>query len=151
MKRPVIAIDLDGVLADFRAGWQGVDVIGDPIPGAREFVASIAEFADVLIYTARCGEDLNGAKSITLRRNAIRDWLEKHEIPYHEIWTGRGKPTASAYVDDHAVECRPQESELASQRARAYVDALERVFYLCDMTGHNKKLPALIALRERLD
>jgi len=150
MARPVIALDLDGVLADFRAGWQGVDVIGDPIPGAREFAEALYEFADILIYTARCGEDLNGTKATTLRRNAIRDWLEKHSIPYTDIWTGRGKPTARAYVDDCAVECAPHEAgDGPLGRIETFAKAYSRALKLCGLTTIDRREMANV-LRDRL-
>lgn len=35
MQKKTVAVDLDGVLADYSTGWQGIEHIGDPIPGAR--------------------------------------------------------------------------------------------------------------------
>ena len=108
--RPTIALDVDGVLADYRDGWKGIDHIGDPIPGAVEFTRRLAETADILIYTTRCCEEIqgrNGAKAHLLRK-IVQEWLDKHGFVYHEIWTGQGKPIFSAVIDDRAVTCRPQ-------------------------------------------
>lgn len=118
MKRTV-CIDLDGVLADYSQGFQGVDVIGDPIPGSVEFTKALSEFASILIYTTRCSERVKGgnlgavpdggdSRSAEELRSTIRDWLEKHGFAYDDIWIGQGKPIASAYVDDRAVSCQPQ-------------------------------------------
>jgi hypothetical protein len=105
--RKTVAVDLDGVLADFSKGWQGVDVIGDPIPGAVEFTRRLSVFADVLIWTTRCNPEIGRGEGVQLLRNRVRDWLDKHGFFYADIWTGVGKPIAAAFIDDRAVTCRP--------------------------------------------
>lgn len=105
--RKTVAVDLDGVLADFSMGWQGVDVIGDPIPGAIEFTRQLSAFADVLIWTTRCNPEVGRGEGANLLRNRVRDWLDRHGFAYADIWTGVGKPIAAAFVDDRAVWCSP--------------------------------------------
>jgi hypothetical protein len=121
--RPRVCVDLDGVLAKYD-GWKGAEQIGEPIPGALEFARSLNEFADIIIFTSRCSEDLASEPIDTARvRLKIIDWLDTHGFPYHDVYTGRGKPVASAFVDDRAVPCTPQNdpasfgSTLASARA----------------------------------
>lgn len=106
--RRTICVDLDGVLADYSKGWQGVDVIGDPIPGAVEFTHQLSKFADVLIFTARYSPFFSGDNAEQIIR-PLRRWLKKHGFAYKAIYTGKGKPIASAYVDDRAVQCLPQQ------------------------------------------
>ena len=106
--KKTVCVDLDGVLADFSGGWQGIDVIGDPIPGAVEFVKPLSELADVLIFTTRCSVDIQKLAPHLLRR-PVQEWLDRNGFVYADIWTGRGKPIASAYIDDRAVHCAPQE------------------------------------------
>ena len=36
-------------------------------------------------------------------------WIDENGFAYDEIYAGRGKPTANAYIDDRAISCRPQE------------------------------------------
>ncbi len=103
--KKTICVDMDGVLADYSKGWQGIDIIGDPIPGAVEFTRELSKVADVVIFTCRCTEEMqgrNGAKAHLLR-NIVRAWLDTHGFVYADIYVGQGKPIASAYVDD-----RPQ-------------------------------------------
>jgi hypothetical protein len=104
-----VCVDLDGVLADYSKGWQGVEVIGDPIPGAVEFTKSLSEFADVVVFTTRCNPEVNKPEAAHLLVNRVREWLDKHGFRYADIYCGTGKPIASAYIDDRAITCRPQE------------------------------------------
>lgn len=113
MSKKVVAVDVDGVLADYSKGWQGVDHIGDPIPGAVEFTRALSQVFDVLIYTTRCCEEINKPERAHLLENRVRRWLDKHGFEYSAIWASQGKPIASFYVDDKAICCRPQEDERA--------------------------------------
>jgi hypothetical protein len=125
--RRTVCVDFDGVIADYSKGWQGFDKAGDPIPGAKEFLAALAEFADVVIYTTRCCEDLNGRNGMkaNLLQNIIREYLDKHGLKYHNIYIGQGKPIASCYIDDRAISCIPQED------ARAYDSAIAKAKRFC--------------------
>ncbi len=124
--KKTVCIDLDGVLADYSKGWQGIDHIGDPITGAVEFTKSLAEFALVVVFTTRCKAYPTGTPGPSgapepCRDNPealaarVKEWLHRHGFAYDEVYTGQGKPFAAAYVDDRAVVCRPQ-SPFASQR-----------------------------------
>lgn len=111
-RRPRVCVDLDGVLAAYD-GWQGLAHIGDPLPGAHEFVTELAEVADVVVYTTRCSgepDDRGDISPLTPGQARIHviDWLERNEFPFADVYIGQGKPRASAYVDDRAVVCRPQ-------------------------------------------
>jgi 5'(3')-deoxyribonucleotidase len=103
MGRKIIAIDLDGVLADYSKGWQGVDNIGDPLPGAVESLKELAEDYDLIIHTTRTSPDVNKAYNSTMLTMFVADWLQKHKFPPMKIWTGKGKPIADVYIDDRAL------------------------------------------------
>jgi len=117
-KKGKICIDLDGVLAHYQ-GWQGNEIIGEPIDGAVEFTRKVAEFATVTIHTARfSGDEENDGKVEKL----LRAWLDENQLAYDEIHTGAGKPRADAYIDDRAINCQPQEQGInafASAELRA--------------------------------
>jgi hypothetical protein len=122
MNRPVVAIDLDGVLASWDHGT--FDVIGPPIRGAVDFTRRIAEYADIVIHTCRCTESLYSPSKAHVLSADIRDWLDKHGFSYHRIWIGQGKPIADAYVDDRAIRCDPERDELAFGRTECELSAL---------------------------
>ena len=94
--KKTVAVDLDGVLAQY-SGFQGPDIIEDPIPGADEFLKQLAGKYVVIVHTARQTE------------TAVH-WLEKHGlldfvdgVNYCQINNRAGKPVAIAYIDDRAI------------------------------------------------
>lgn len=100
--RRSVCIDLDGTLA-VHDKWIGLDHFGDPLPGAVEFTKELAKYADIIIFTCRCNPEMSDREASHLLVNRVKAWLDKHGFVYHQIWSGPGKPIASAYVDDCAV------------------------------------------------
>lgn len=102
-----VCVDLDGVLAQYD-GWKGVEHIGDPIPGAREFLSALKALpAKVVIHTTRTNTMSNQGVPGTKLLFLVEEWLKKHDMPHDTVATAEGKPLAVAYVDDRAVVCRP--------------------------------------------
>jgi hypothetical protein len=94
--RRTIAVDLDGVIADYD-GWKGPGVLGSPRRDVVEALCSLRrEGWKVVIYTTRGEEEIVG-------------YLRHHGIPHDEInrnsdySTGGPKPVADVYWDDRAV------------------------------------------------
>jgi len=119
--KPRICVDLDGVLAKY-THWQGLDHIGEPIPGALKFAKNLAKYADLVIFTSRCSHDSgNDPDMVDLSPGQMRirviDWLEKHKFPYADVYIGQGKPRALAFIDDRGVSCSPQRDDEAFKRA----------------------------------
>ena len=111
-----VCVDFDATLAWYTK-WEGPEVIGKPIRGARQFLMKLrARGIHIIIYSCRA---VDGGKV------AMEMWLEKHRMPYDHIDVGYGKPHADAYIDDKGVTCRPQEDEDAYETALSWVD------YLC--------------------
>ncbi len=117
--KKIVCVDLDGVLADYRDGFKGIDHIGDPIDGAAAFTHALHEFARVVVFTTRCKVYPEGTpgpdgvpevnrSSQEVLAGKVKAWLDRHGFAYDEVYVGQGKPFAAAYVDDRAVVCRPQ-------------------------------------------
>lgn len=120
-RRPVVALDLDGVLCPYD-GWKGLDHFNDPFPGAVEFTRELAQQADILIFTSRCCAELRKPMTANFVANTIvREWLNKHGFVYHDIWIGEGKPAADWYIDDRALPCRPAEDPTAFAKALRWI------------------------------
>jgi hypothetical protein len=121
-RRASVCLDLDGVLAEYN-GWEGHDRIGPPIEGSLEFARSIAEFAEIIIFTSRCAAEPreNHETMSKLSPGQIRirviEWLERHGFPFSDVYIGQGKPAVDAYIDDRAVACRPQKDSSAYNSA----------------------------------
>lgn len=90
-KNKTIAIDFDGVLHDYTAGWTGVVPEGKPIKGSLEFVENVIALGyDVVVFSAR----LNHEES----RKEMSLWFKKYGFP--DLDTSLEKPNAEIYVDD---------------------------------------------------
>ncbi|MDQ3490986.1 MAG: hypothetical protein M3449_07975 [Acidobacteriota bacterium] len=129
-RKPRVCVDLDGVLAKYES-WHGLDQIGPPLPGALEFAWSLAQIADIIIFTSRCSLD-NGNDHSAKRtspgplRIRVIEWLEKYKFPYTDVYIGQGKPRASAFIDDRAVPCSPQRDSEAFSTALEHARSLLR-------------------------
>ena len=148
MSNKIVCVDLDGVLAKLDK-WEGVERFGPVIPGARFFLEELRRKGfRIIIHTVRCSPDVNppieegnlpsGPKWLPGGRVAfwttylvdlVRQWLTENDLPFDEIWSGRGKPLADIYIDDRAVGCRPQDDPEAFKnavlRAQGVVHKLE--------------------------
>lgn len=92
MSAPILAVDLDGVLAEYH-GWRGPQTpIGAPATGAAAFVRNVkARGWDVTLYT---GRDPAAATA----------WLAEHGIRMPVVDVRRdGKPMATVFLDDRAL------------------------------------------------
>jgi capsule biosynthesis phosphatase len=98
-----ICIDLDGVIAGFKApGQTYADVL--PVPGAVEKVRALkASGHRIILCTARHMKTCDGNVGMVVARvgEITLAWLKRHDIPYDEIHFG--KPWADVYIDDNAV------------------------------------------------
>lgn len=112
-------VDLDGTLAKYDT-WKGLDVIGDPIEGAQDFVRDLLKYRKVLIYTTRMNVDSHKHSKEVLK-NKILAWLKKNGFPKVEVYSGDGKPLCAEFIDDKALRCTPQENP------NAYKDVLEEI------------------------
>ena len=125
--KPTVCVDLDGVLAE-NVGRGSLTEIGEPIDGAVEFTRTLAEFADVVVLTSRLSQAPEKVATAEYRKvvSRIEDWLEEHGFAFESVYSGHGKPPASAYIDDRGVSCRPQEAGVG-----AFQDAMETIQKLC--------------------
>lgn len=91
LKDKIIALDFDGVLNQYQ-GWTEGAPIPEPMPGAFEFLQTLAVEcgARVIIFTCRAVSD-------------VWKWLHHHQmVPFVSNVTNL-KPPAYVYVDDRAI------------------------------------------------
>lgn len=98
-KKPLLSLDLDGVIHLYESGWTSADNIADgPTPGAFQFIRDALEYFDIAIFSTRSGHP-GGVE-------AIQQWLEKWglEAEYRErIAFPIAKPSAYLSIDDRAL------------------------------------------------
>jgi hypothetical protein len=88
--RPIVCVDLDGVLNDYD-GWKGADYFHPPRPGAREFLEQLnRQGYRVVLFTVRWGPH-------------VQDWLAKYGLTELVSEVTDKKPPAHVYVDDRAI------------------------------------------------
>jgi len=142
MNRPVVCVDLDGVLVKYE-GWKGPGVLGEPFDGAVDFIHELSRIADVVIFTVRLNRDVSGQVDPRLwqaEHDGIRKWLDENGFEQVRLATDRGKPIAVAYVDDRAVVCKPDFDDFPRV---TYACSIIRV--MCLLAEHKSETPQAIA------
>ena len=144
MDKKTVCIDLDGTLAQWD-GWKGLDHIGDPFPGAVEFVNKLSKKYRIVIYTCRCKYQSDFMETEIIKEcddkvpqqdikiyliNKVKDWLHKHGFIYDHVYSGHGKPSATAYIDDRAAECNPQTN---SMNTMVWYNVMNRIEQLSEI------------------
>lgn len=119
--RPAVAVDLDGVIFEYD-GWRGPDHFGDPLPGAKEFLQSLRDMGiRIIIHTARTNKTHGDPDEVAA---AITNVLWVADLEFDEVWTGRGKPIALAYIDDRAIF---MSSEVCQDKLRGWNSVLAEI------------------------
>lgn len=106
MKKPILCLDFDGVIHSYASGWQGADVIADPIvPGAIAFMLGALHHFDVVIFSSRSNQP-GGLQAIKryLREQAGQTWYETPDGPgLEDVRFVTEKPPAMVTLDDRAL------------------------------------------------
>jgi capsule biosynthesis phosphatase len=99
-----ICIDMDGTICKNRSPDQKYSDI-DPIEGAVTSLRNLKNQGHyIIIDTARHVRTCNWNEGQIIARQAkvLINWLDKHGIPYDEIWFS--KPLADVYIDDKGMK-----------------------------------------------
>lgn len=104
--QPVLAVDFDGTVTQYRNGWEGATTITDPpTDGVADALGRLqAAGWRILIFSTRA----NDPEAVPV----MEAWLKEHGVPFDEISVG-GKPKAKAYIDDRAIRFKNNWAELA--------------------------------------
>lgn len=101
MSQPTIAVDLDGVILEFK-DWKGVYHFGKPIKNAKRSLEMLRKMGfKIVVYSNRLNPVTNDAEPLPVLVELVKKALEKHEIPFDEISVY--KPLAEYYIDDRAI------------------------------------------------
>lgn len=99
LDKPIMTVDFDGVIAEYKNGWQGAHVIDEePIEGAFNFLADAVEHFHVLIFSSRCNHE-DGIE-------AMISWFVSNGLGMKTLAQLRfqpGKPSAFVMIDDRAI------------------------------------------------
>lgn len=105
-----IVLDVDGTLCPIRKAGEDYSNLM-PYP---DMVNMVKEYRDkgfyIILYSARNMNTFDGnvGRIAAVTGKQMLDWLDKHEIPYDEMYLGKPWPGKGGfYVDDKSI--RPSE------------------------------------------
>ena len=101
MKKPLILIDLDGVLNSYKGDYKE-NHIPKPQKGVWEFLEDLSKNYIIKIFTTR-------------KKNLVEPWLKKHNLDKYINDITNVKEPAFLYVDDRSITYSGDYKEL--QRA----------------------------------
>ena len=102
-----IAVDFDGVIHGYSKGWQDGSIYDPPVPGVACSLDRLRRAGfKVVIYTTRASNRVIDGVHQESQEIQVKEYLEKHGIPYDEIFTGE-KPMFFALIDDRAIRFDP--------------------------------------------
>jgi hypothetical protein len=91
---PVVAVDLNGVLDQYR-GWSGKVEMFPPAEGVKGFLRDLRDdFNTIIVFTA------------TMPISVAEEWLAEHGLDEYVDYVTNWKPPAAVYIDDKAVTHR---------------------------------------------
>jgi len=107
MSDKIVCVDLDGIIIKYD-GWKGPDYFGEVRKNARWGLHKLKEFGyDIVVWTTRG----NSVK--------VADFLREEQIPFdyvnhhpHKPKGTSGKQIADVYIDDRALGCPTDWSEI---------------------------------------
>lgn len=81
--------------------------MGDPVRGAQAFVAKMAEFGKVCIWSERVGRCSVGSLGQNRVHEEVRQWLALHKFPDVPVLYEFPKAGEGVFVGSRTVQCRP--------------------------------------------
>lgn len=101
-RKPILALDFDGVCHSYTSGWRGAAVIPDlPVYGLYEFLAAAVKEFEVNIWSSRSNQE-GGIE-------AMRDWFlgnsgNEHVTVVEQLRFPTEKPPAFVGIDDRVIQ-----------------------------------------------
>lgn len=94
---PILCLDFDGVIHDYREGWKGGVIYGDVTPGFWEWAIEAQKHFKLVVYSSRSKDGVG----------AMHDWLVAQGWPdVVDIEFAHEKPPAFLTIDDRALTFR---------------------------------------------
>ena len=97
-----IVIDIDGTICPIKNQGEEYGEL-QPLPGAVERIQALRQAGHyIILHTARNMATQSGNLGKIMKNvgKTTLNWLERHNIPFDEIYFG--KPNAHIYIDDRA-------------------------------------------------
>ena len=119
-KQPVICVDLDNTI-HISPSWGDGNLWGNPWPGAKDGLDELKRMGfKIIIYSCRAINERIGMNQV----EQIKEWMARHELPFDEIWTDRGKPISHFILDNSAIRFECSSENRAWEEAMATIKEL---------------------------
>lgn len=93
-KKPILACDFDNTVAGYSKGWQGPGNIAEPpLPDCKSTLDLFSKYFEIIIFSCRASTEEG--------RNAIKQYMDKHKLPYKEITNIKPE---GLILDDNALQ-----------------------------------------------
>lgn len=98
--KPILCIDFDGVIHDYKHGWRDGTIYGHLTPGFLEWAFKAQQLFRLMVYSSR-SKDAGGI-------NDMQNWLVQEGWDEHEILLEfcSEKPAAFLTIDDRCIQFR---------------------------------------------
>jgi hypothetical protein len=103
-RRPILALDFDGVIHDYLHGWGTGEIYGNATPGFFDWAIEASEKLELVIHSSRTA-DAQG-------RQMVLDWLQAQAALQDRpsaaglLTVSATKPPALMTIDDRCVTFR---------------------------------------------
>lgn len=99
-RKPILCLDFDGVIHDYKEGWKDGEIYGDVTPGFFEWAERACNHFRLVVYSSRSNtpEGIEAMKAWLLRQleESGEQWFVAFEF-------SKEKPPAMITIDDRAV------------------------------------------------
>ena len=102
--KPIICVDFDGVIHDYKKGWQNGEIYGDVVPGFFEWYFSpVSKYFDIQIYSSRSKDPVMLHKMEEWLRYQYISWHQNYQYKPFPFTFAHEKPPAFLTIDDRAI------------------------------------------------
>ena len=128
-RKPILCLDFDGVIHDYKEGWKEGQIYGHTTPGFWEWALAAKDYFELHIFSSRSGKQYNDMYGWMRTEYGIwiKDSFETPEqIKNSPSWEqfgfvfDRQKPPAFITIDDRAITFQGDWSQLNPEVLRGF-------------------------------
>lgn len=105
-RKPILCIDFDGVIHDYRDGWKDGSIYGEVTPGFFEWASQAKERFKLVIYSSRSKDAAQLEDMKRWLERMINSELSAAGVTLEDFEFSSAKPPAFLTIDDRCVPFR---------------------------------------------
>ena len=105
MSKPILCLDFDGVIHDYREGWRDGIIYGEPTAGFFDWAERAAVYFRLVVYSSRSKDLIKLEEMKVWIDKKQREWMQKESLDCVEAFFEfmHEKPPAFLTIDDRAL------------------------------------------------